>query len=52
MRGTHEEKMYRHPFTFLRIYGLMILAILERNPMWLILIGDCRQKISPTVAYQ
>ncbi len=52
MRGTQEEKMYRHPFTLLRIHVTDDTGNSVWKPMWLIVIGDRREEISPTVAYQ
>jgi hypothetical protein len=50
MRGTKEQKMYRHPFTLLRIHVTDNTGDSVWKPMWLIVIGDRRQEISPTVA--
>jgi len=50
MRGTKLEKMYRHPFTLLRIHVTDDTGDSVWKPMWLIVIGDRRQEISPTVA--
>ena len=52
MRGTKEQKMYRHPFTLMRIYVTDDTGNSVWKPMWLIVIGDQREEISPTVAYQ
>lgn len=51
MRGSKQEKMYRHPFTLLRIHVTDDTGNSVWKPMWLIIIGDRRQEISPTVAY-
>ncbi len=51
MRGTKQEKMYRHPFTLLRIHVTDDTGDSVWKPMWLIVIGARRQEISPTVAY-
>jgi DDE superfamily endonuclease len=52
MRGTKEEKMYRHPFTLIRVNVTDDTGNSVWKPMWLIVIGDRRKEISPTVAYQ
>ena len=52
MRGTKEQKMYRHPFTLIRIHVTDNTGNSVWKPMWLIVIGDQRQQISATVAYQ
>ncbi len=52
MRGTKEQKMYRHPFTLLRVHVTDDTGNSVWKPMWLIVIGDRREEISPTVAYQ
>ena len=52
MRGTKEQKMYRHPFTLMRIHVTDDTGNSVWKPMWLIVIGDQREEISPTVAYQ
>jgi hypothetical protein len=52
MRGTNEQKMYRHPFTLIRIHLTDDTGNSVWKPMWLIVIGDRRQEISPLVAYQ
>ncbi|MFH7024751.1 MAG: hypothetical protein ACHBN1_04965 [Heteroscytonema crispum UTEX LB 1556] len=51
MRGTKQQKMYRHPFTLLRIHVTDDTGDSVWKAMWLIVIGDRRQEISPTVAY-
>jgi hypothetical protein len=51
MRGTKEQKMYRHPFTLIRVHVTDDAGNSVWKPMWLIVIGDQRQEISPTVAY-
>jgi len=50
MRGTKQQEMYRHPFTLLRIHVTDNTGDSVWKPMWLIIIGDRRQEISPTVA--
>jgi DDE superfamily endonuclease len=52
MRGTHHEKMYRHPFTLMRISVTDDTNIQVWKPMWLIVIGNQHQQLSSTVAYQ
>ncbi len=52
MRGTKEQKMYRHPFTLIRVNVTDDTGNSVWKPMWLIVIGDRRQEISPLVAYQ
>jgi hypothetical protein len=52
MRGTKEQKMYRHPFTLLRINVTDDTNQSLWKPMWLIVMGSRRGEISPTVAYQ
>lgn len=52
MRGTKEQKMYRHPFTLIRVHVTDDTGNSVWKPMWLIVIGDRREEISPTVAYQ
>ena len=44
--------MYRHPFTLVRIHVTDDTGNSVWKPMWLIVIGDRREDISPTVAYQ
>jgi len=51
MRGTKKQKMYRHPFTLLKINVTNDTGDSLWKPMWLIVIGDRREEISPTVAY-
>jgi hypothetical protein len=51
MRGTKEQKMYRHPFTLIRVHVTDDAGNSVWKPMWLIVIGDQREEISPTVAY-
>jgi len=43
--------MYRHPFTLIRVHVTDDTGNSVWKPMWLIVIGDRRQEISPTVAY-
>ena len=50
MRGTLVQKMYRHPFTLLRVHVTDNTGNSIWKPMWLIVIGDRREEISPTVA--
>jgi len=52
MRGTKEQKMYRHPFTLIRIHVTDDTGNSVWKPMWLIVIGQRREEISPSVAYQ
>lgn len=52
MRGTKEQKMYRHPFRLIRIHVTDDTANSVWKPMWLIVISDQREEISPPVAYQ
>jgi hypothetical protein len=52
MRGTKRQKMYNHPFTLLRINVTDDTNQPLWKPMWLIVMGNQCQKISPTVAYQ
>jgi hypothetical protein len=51
MRGTLVQKMSRHAFTLLRIHVTDDIGNSVWKPMWLIVIGDRHQQISPTVAY-
>ncbi|GAA6614752.1 hypothetical protein NUACC26_005380 [Scytonema sp. NUACC26] len=51
MRGTHQEKMYRHPFTLVRISVTDDTSTQVWKPMWLIVSGDQRQQLESTVAY-
>ena len=50
MRGTKHQKMYRHPFTLIRIHVSDDTDNSLWKPMWLIVIGEQRGEISPTVA--
>ena len=52
MRGTKHQKMYHHPFTLMRVHVTDNTGNSVWKPMWLIVIGDQRQQISATVAYQ
>jgi DDE superfamily endonuclease len=52
MRGTKEQKMYRYPFTLIRVHVTDDTGNSVWKPMWLIVIGDQREQISPIVAYQ
>jgi hypothetical protein len=52
MRGTKSEQMYRHPFTLMRISVADDTGKLVWKPMWLIVMGERREEISPLVAYQ
>ncbi len=52
MRGTKREKMYCHPFTLIRVSVTDDTNTQLWKPMWLIVIGDQRKKISALVAYQ
>jgi hypothetical protein len=52
MRGTKQEKMYRHPFTLMRISVTDDTNTLVWKPMWLIVIGNQRHCLSSLVAYQ
>jgi DDE superfamily endonuclease len=52
MRGTKEQKMYRHPFTLVRVHVTDNTGSSVWKPMWLIVIGDQREKISPLLTYQ
>ena len=52
MRGTKTEKMYCYPFTLMRISVADDTLKLVWKPMWLIVMGDRREEISPLVAYQ
>ncbi|KAF3886748.1 MULTISPECIES: hypothetical protein [Nostocales] len=47
-----KEKMYRHPFTLLRIHVTDDTSQSLWKPMWLIVIGQRREEISPLIAYQ
>jgi hypothetical protein len=51
MRGTKHEKMYRHPFTLMRINVTDDTNIQVWKPMWLIVIGKQRQRLSPVEVY-
>jgi hypothetical protein len=44
--------MYRHPFTLIRVHVTDDAGNSVWKPMWLIVIGEQRGEISPTVAYQ
>ena len=52
MRGTKNEKMYRHPFTLIRIGVTDDTNTQVWKPMWLIVIGKQRQRLSPVEVYQ
>ena len=52
MRGTQEQKMYCHPFTLLRVHVTDDTGNSVWKPMWLIVMGERRGELSPTVAYQ
>jgi hypothetical protein len=52
MRGSKKEKMYQHPFTLLRIHVTDDTNQSLWKPMWLIVIGQRREEISPLIAYQ
>ena len=52
MRGTKDQKMHRHPFTLVRVHVTDDTGNSVWKPMWLVVIGDQRQEISPPVAYQ
>ncbi|HCF27686.1 MAG TPA: hypothetical protein DEV81_10930, partial [Cyanobacteria bacterium UBA11049] len=51
MRGTKHQKMYRHPFSLLRIHVTDDTNQSLWKPMWLMVMGDQRGEISPIVAY-
>ncbi|TFI55265.1 hypothetical protein BLD44_005935 [Mastigocladus laminosus UU774] len=51
MRGTKHEKMYRHPFTLMRISVTDDTNIQVWKPMWLIVIGEKRQQLTSVEAY-
>ncbi len=50
MRGSKHQKMYNHPFTLLRINVTDDTNQSLWKPMWLIVMGNQREEISPTVA--
>ena len=52
MRGTKREKMYRHPFTLIRVSITDDTNTQLWKPMWLIVIGEQRKQISALAAYQ
>jgi DDE superfamily endonuclease len=52
MRGSKHQKMYRHPFTLLRITVTNDTNEPLWKPMWLIIMGEQRDCISPSIAYQ
>lgn len=52
MRGTKHEKMYRHPFTLMRISVTDETKELVWKPMWLIVIGSQRQRLTSVEVYQ
>ena len=52
MRGTKREKMYRHPFTLIRVSVTDDTNTRLWKPMWLVVIGKERKQISPLIAYQ
>jgi len=52
MRGFKDEKMYRHPFTLIRVHVTDDTNKSVWKPMWLISIGQRHQEISPLIAYQ
>jgi hypothetical protein len=52
MRGSRQEKMYLHPFTLVRITVTNDTNETIWKPMWLIVIGEKRNCISPVIAYQ
>ena len=51
MRGTKYQKMYRHPFTLIRINVTDDTNQPVWKPMWLIVMGDKRKDISLKLAY-
>lgn len=51
MRGTKHQRMYRHPFTLIRISVTGDTNQTVWKPMWLIVVGEKREEISPTLAY-
>ena len=52
MRGTKHEKMYRDPFTLMRISVTDDTKTQVWRPMWLIVIGKQRQRVSSVKVYQ
>ena len=52
LRGTKHEKMYRDPFTLMRISVTDDTKTQVWRPMWLIVIGKQRQRLSSVKVYQ
>ncbi len=51
MRGTQEEQMYKCPFTLVRVNVTDDTGCAVWKPMWLIVIGEQRERISLTEVY-
>ncbi len=53
MRGTKEYPMHRHPFTLLQVQLTdVVTGKLVWQPMWLIVMGQRRQELTPLDSYQ
>ncbi len=52
MRGSHDCPMHRQPFTLMQIQVNTPEGIRIWKPMWLIMIGQRRDELSSTEAYQ
>lgn len=51
MRGTQEEQMYKCPFTLVRVHVTDDTGCAVWKPMWLIVIGEQRERISLAELY-
>ena len=51
MRGTQQEQMYKCPFTLIRVSVTDDTGSLVWKPMWLIVVGDQRTRISLADVY-
>ncbi len=51
MRGTQQEKMYRHPFTLMRISVIDDTNTPLWKPMWLIVIGSQKHQLGCELVY-
>ena len=52
MRGSHDCPMHRNPFTLMQIQVTTAEGIRIWKPMWLIIIGQRRDELTITEAYQ
>nr|WP_216595491.1 hypothetical protein [Myxosarcina sp. GI1] len=52
MRGSHDCPMHRQPFTLMQIQVATAEGIRIWKPMWLIMVGQRRNELTITEAYQ